>query len=66
MWAAWKWNQASEVDVDLGYTYPGAPPTFLDALREASERWQEILVAAGVSEEEAVAGFKQWRARQKR
>ena len=36
------------------------------ALEEASERWQEILRAAGISEEEAVAGFRQWRTKQKR
>jgi PHD/YefM family antitoxin component YafN of YafNO toxin-antitoxin module len=37
-----------------------------EALREASTRWQEVLAAEGISEEEAVAGFKQWRTRQKR
>jgi PHD/YefM family antitoxin component YafN of YafNO toxin-antitoxin module len=37
-----------------------------DALREASTRWQEILDAEGISEEEAVAGFKQWRAKRAR
>lgn len=37
-----------------------------DALREAATRWQEILDAEGISEEEAVADFKQWRAKQKR
>jgi len=36
------------------------------ALKEASARWQEILAAEGVSEEEAVADFKRWRAEQKR
>ncbi|QHN04726.1 prevent-host-death protein [Granulicella sp. WH15] len=36
------------------------------ALKEASARWQEILDAEGVSEEEAVADFKRWRAEQKR
>jgi PHD/YefM family antitoxin component YafN of YafNO toxin-antitoxin module len=36
------------------------------ALKEASARWQEILDAEGVSEEEAVADFKHWRAEQKR
>jgi len=35
-------------------------------LKEASERWQEMLRAADVSEDEAVAEFKQWRAKQKR
>ncbi len=35
------------------------------ALKEASARWQEILDAEGVSEEEAVADFKRWRAEQK-
>lgn len=28
--------------------------------------WQEILAAEGISEEEAVADFKRWRAKQKR
>lgn len=37
-----------------------------DALREAATRWQEILDAEGISEEEAVAGFKEWRSKQKR
>jgi len=36
------------------------------ALKEASARWQEILDAGGISEEEAVADFKRWRAEQKR
>jgi PHD/YefM family antitoxin component YafN of YafNO toxin-antitoxin module len=37
-----------------------------DALKEAAGRWQAILEAEGVSEEEAVADFKRWRAKQKR
>jgi PHD/YefM family antitoxin component YafN of YafNO toxin-antitoxin module len=37
-----------------------------DALREAATRWQEVLDGEGISEEEAVAGFKEWRTRQKR
>jgi PHD/YefM family antitoxin component YafN of YafNO toxin-antitoxin module len=36
------------------------------ALKEASARWQEVLDAEGISEEEAVADFKRWRAEQKR
>jgi PHD/YefM family antitoxin component YafN of YafNO toxin-antitoxin module len=36
------------------------------ALKEASARWQEILDAEGISEDEAVADFKRWRAKQKR
>lgn len=36
------------------------------ALQEAAARWQRILDAEGISEEEAVAGFKQWRAKRKR
>jgi PHD/YefM family antitoxin component YafN of YafNO toxin-antitoxin module len=36
------------------------------ALKEASARWQEILDAEGVSEEEALTDFKRWRAEQKR
>jgi PHD/YefM family antitoxin component YafN of YafNO toxin-antitoxin module len=35
------------------------------ALREAANRWQEILDAEGISEEQAVAGFRQWRAKRK-
>ncbi len=37
-----------------------------DALKEASARWKEILDAEGLSEKKAVAGFKRWRAKQKR
>jgi PHD/YefM family antitoxin component YafN of YafNO toxin-antitoxin module len=37
-----------------------------EALKEASARWQEILDAEGISEEEAVADFKRWGAKQKR
>lgn len=37
-----------------------------DALRQASTRWQGILDAEGISEEEAVVGFKQWRSKQAR
>jgi PHD/YefM family antitoxin component YafN of YafNO toxin-antitoxin module len=37
-----------------------------EALREASTRWQQILDAEGISEDEAVASFKQWRTRRKR
>ena len=36
------------------------------ALKEASARWQEILDSEGISEEEAAANFKRWRAKQKR
>ena len=36
------------------------------ALREASARWQAVLDAEGISEEEVVADFKRWRAKQKR
>jgi PHD/YefM family antitoxin component YafN of YafNO toxin-antitoxin module len=37
-----------------------------EALREAATRWQEVLDAEGLSEDEAVAGFKKWRSTQKR
>lgn len=37
-----------------------------DALREASARWQGILDAGGITEEEAVADFKRWRSKQAR
>ena len=36
------------------------------ALKEAAKRWQEILDSEGISEDEAVADFKQWRSKQKR
>jgi PHD/YefM family antitoxin component YafN of YafNO toxin-antitoxin module len=36
------------------------------ALKEAATRWQEILDAEGISEDEAVADFKEWRSKQKR
>jgi hypothetical protein len=36
------------------------------ALKEAAARWQEVLDSEGISEEEAVASFKHWRAKQKR
>lgn len=36
------------------------------ALKEASVRWQEILAAEGVAEEETLADFKRWRTEQKR
>ncbi len=32
------------------------------ALKEASARWQEILAGQGISEEEVLSDFKQWRA----
>jgi PHD/YefM family antitoxin component YafN of YafNO toxin-antitoxin module len=37
-----------------------------EALKEAAARWQEVLEAEGISEDEAVADFKQWRTDQKR
>jgi hypothetical protein len=36
------------------------------ALKEATARWQQILDSEGISEEEAVADFKRWRAKPKR
>jgi PHD/YefM family antitoxin component YafN of YafNO toxin-antitoxin module len=36
------------------------------ALREASARWQAVLTSEGLSEDEAIAGFKEWRSKQKR
>jgi len=36
------------------------------ALKEAAKRWQEILDSEGISEDEAVADFKQWRSKRKR
>jgi PHD/YefM family antitoxin component YafN of YafNO toxin-antitoxin module len=32
------------------------------ALKEAASRWQEVLAAEGIDENEAVRGFKKWRA----
>lgn len=37
-----------------------------EALKEAAARWQEILDAEGMSDDEAVADFKRWRAQQRR
>lgn len=37
-----------------------------EALREAATRWQEILQAEGISEDEAVPDIKQWRSKRKR
>ena len=37
-----------------------------EALREAATRWQGILDTEGISEEEAIADFKQWRTGNKR
>jgi hypothetical protein len=36
------------------------------ALQEAAARWQQILSAEGISEEEVLADFQRWRAEQKR
>jgi hypothetical protein len=36
-----------------------------EALKEAAARWQEILDAEGMSENEAVADFERWRAQQR-
>jgi PHD/YefM family antitoxin component YafN of YafNO toxin-antitoxin module len=36
------------------------------ALQEATARWQEILTAQGISEDELVDGFKKWRAKKNR
>jgi PHD/YefM family antitoxin component YafN of YafNO toxin-antitoxin module len=36
------------------------------ALREATTRWQEVLAAEGIGEEEALEDFKQWRADKRR
>jgi len=36
------------------------------ALQEAAARFQEMLAAEGLSEDEVVADFKKWRAEQKR
>ena len=36
------------------------------SLKEAAGRWQEILDAEGISEEEAVSDFKRWRSQRKK
>jgi PHD/YefM family antitoxin component YafN of YafNO toxin-antitoxin module len=36
------------------------------ALKEAAKRWQEIIDSEGISEDETVADFKQWRSKRKR
>ncbi|WP_041585996.1 prevent-host-death protein [Terriglobus saanensis] len=53
----------------VGYFIPARrkrSDTDKEALREASTRWQEVLDAEGISEDEAVTGFNRWRTRQKR
>ncbi len=35
------------------------------AFQEAAARWQSVLDAAGVSEEEAIQDFKRWRAKKR-
>ena len=53
----------------VGYYIPARrrrSETEREALKEAAARWQEILKAEGISEEEVVADFKRWRAEQKR
>lgn len=37
-----------------------------EALREAATHWQKVLDTEGISEDEVVADFKQWRSKQKR
>ena len=36
------------------------------ALQEAAVRWQKILAAEGIGEDEAVGDFKKWRADKRR
>ena len=36
------------------------------ALQEATAKWQAVLDAAGISEDELVEGFKKWRAERNR
>ena len=55
--------------VTLGYFIPARrnrSDADKEAMREAATRWQAVLHAEGISEDEAVAGFKEWRTRQKR
>lgn len=37
-----------------------------EALREAATHWQKVLDSEGISEDEVVADFKQWRSKPKR
>jgi PHD/YefM family antitoxin component YafN of YafNO toxin-antitoxin module len=37
-----------------------------EALTEAAARWQRILKAEGISEDEVLADFKQWRAKRRK
>lgn len=36
------------------------------ALKEASARWQQILITEGISEEDALKDFQQWRKRKRK
>jgi PHD/YefM family antitoxin component YafN of YafNO toxin-antitoxin module len=36
-----------------------------EALKEASVRWQQVLATEGISEDDAVKGFKQWRSKRR-
>ncbi len=48
----------------VGYFIPARPKRTdadKDALREAAARWQEILDAGGIAEDEVIADFKQAR-----
>ena len=50
----------------VGYFIPARPKRTeadKDALRETAARWQEILDAGGISEEEVIADFKQRQAK---
>jgi PHD/YefM family antitoxin component YafN of YafNO toxin-antitoxin module len=37
-----------------------------EALKEAASRWQEILAAEGIGEDEAIQDFKKWRSGKRR
>ena len=36
------------------------------ALKEATSRWQEVLASEGISEDEAIEDFKEWRLTKKK
>ncbi|HEY0796038.1 MAG TPA: prevent-host-death protein [Acidisarcina sp.] len=53
----------------VGYYLPARrkrSETERTALKEASQRWQEILAAEGISETAALNEFKQWRKRKEK
>ncbi len=53
----------------IGYFIPARPKRSQgerDALKEAAARWQAVLDAEGISEDDAIKDFKRWRAEKNR